>query len=1005
MKEEVTQDFLDAQNNDTIQYFYEVKMYRRYWSEGAYVYEETGTDIKPYILTKSNVNWQLDTEGLNIWRVSNVQLELKNNYGEFNEGSGKFFTSTYERFKTKIVIKIGYVLPDDTTEIVYSFTGILIDDVVTNQSTQSIIFSLSGKEILTTLANAENVCNIVTDETLGTGALINEFWTQNKNVLSIDSVYINAVLVSAADYTVTGLYNVYHGAKIVFDTAPALEDVITVDYKYGNNEIITGEQIGTGVLNNIFYTDYKGVGKINAVYLDNETLDTIDYSVENFNDINNYGKIVFPVGVGVGQIVKCDYQHWYKDVAIETIIGYLLDEAEFVVGQRTIGSIDVGSFYKYEIWNTKTDWDDQNNTRNVDSDTNIGSVAVNIENFVDDIATNDDITISGSYPSQVATITSLNWTNKYEAVALPEASSPAWTKTANEGTEEINPADILHLNVPTGASKTIYYTRDFANCYSAKVKLKIVPDSDYVAHHFSIWLGGTYYIHITRAIGTWVLTLHNGISGNGYDTGLTELNWSDYHTIRFNYSTIEEKIYLYFDDVLITSQSWSYGAPTSIGFGVFSPLATQQAGDVWVDYFYYDDHNPSDGVLISDSLNLGVVSPVIANLGTMLRTWLDPGDGSTLTIKIQTSGTSDFSSDNDIWRDVSFVGNVGTISASTVSKRYIRWCAILHAALAISPELYLISMPAHLFTDSVDCGVNLDIYNIFSLIKVDYDGVIKIYSQSSADESTWEAEVEIVSGVIASTKQRYIRFRTVIYITSDGDSPVIQKEYFTYKITSLNVAMADFTGMSVQTALEEFAKLLDYEIGVDSEGKYFFRAKNESAVIDMELSDSINIEAIDNINAGWERIYNDIKVNVGNFNIEMSPITEAESEPHSITKYGVRELNIESSGIKIDDNLDLSSGLVEIYYNRYKLPKKEIRLQCKMLPQLELSDTVNVNWLSVSWYWFWGDTRQYWGKPGLIWFSQAMFENMIPVYNLVSNVVGLELDLTEWKLFVNIREI
>lgn len=47
------------------------------------------------------------------------------------------------------------------------------------------------------------------------------------------------------------------------------------------------------------------------------------------------------------------------------------------------------------------------------------------------------------------------WTTQYEAVSLPDASTPVWTKSGGGGTEEISPAGYLHLTSAAGAG--IYY--------------------------------------------------------------------------------------------------------------------------------------------------------------------------------------------------------------------------------------------------------------------------------------------------------------------------------------------------------------------------------------------------------------------------------------------------------------------------------------------------------------------------------------------------------------------
>jgi hypothetical protein len=186
----------------------------------------------------------------------------------------------------------------------------------------------------------------------------------------------------------------------------------------------------------------------------------------------------------------------------------------------------------------------------------------------------------------------------------------------------------------------------------------------------------------------------------------------------------------------------------------------------------------------------------------------------------------------------------------------------------------------------------------------------------------------------------------------------------------------------------------------NSSGQYFFRARNQDTTVDMTLSGETNVQSVDNDSAGWSRIYNKITVSVGNFSSTISPLTEEESEPHSITKYGLRTFEIDGSSIKIDDDLDLSSGLAAIYYNRYKLPKRELRLLCKMLPQLELSDTVSID-LKTKYpgRWFLGDPTVFLGTKAAFFYSQNIDISM------VANVVGLELDLNNFKLYVSVREI
>jgi len=213
--------------------------------------------------------------------------------------------------------------------------------------------------------------------------------------------------------------------------------------------------------------------------------------------------------------------------------------------------------------------------------------------------------------------------------------------------------------------------------------------------------------------------------------------------------------------------------------------------------------------------------------------------------------------------------------------------------------------------------------------------------------------------------------------------------------------MADFTGLTVQDAIQAFAGMLDYVIGVDTSGKYFFKKRNDNLTPNMELADSTNIVSMDNDCSGWSRVYNKIVVSLGNFVKTTSPITLGLPEPHSISTYGTSELDISNNSLKIDDNLDLATPLSISYFNRYSLPKRQMRLKCKMIPQLELSDTVNINYTKTFWSWFWGDPSTYWGDSTKFYFKP----NILPANNIISNVVGLELDLNNWQLYVSVQQL
>ena len=137
-------------------------------------------------------------------------------------------------------------------------------------------------------------------ENLGTGALNTKFYTSDNYTVAVSKVYKNDIEVSSSLYTTTQLYDLERPALITFNTAPNAEDEITADYIHGNNQIVEGQQIGTGALVSEFETANVAVGFIDAVYIDGTLLiEDVDYSTEELSNKDLPAKIVFVFGIGI----------------------------------------------------------------------------------------------------------------------------------------------------------------------------------------------------------------------------------------------------------------------------------------------------------------------------------------------------------------------------------------------------------------------------------------------------------------------------------------------------------------------------------------------------------------------------------------------------------------------------------------------------------------------------------------------------------------------------------
>nr|BDD45350.1 hypothetical protein 26 [Elusimicrobiota bacterium] len=932
----VSQQFIDAQNKHSLKYYKQANMYRRYWSGSEYLWETTPIDLMSYLKSVDNVNWQLDTEDLNVWRVANLQIHLKNDLSRFNEtgvGGIGFFHDNYVRHKTKIEIKVGYILIDGSKEDVYTFAGLIDKDVRTNFKDSSIILTLTGKEKLLRDASAENV-------------------GQQRS----DTLWPNGVIT---DFTL----------------------------------------------------NHYGVGRVKAVYLDGVKLtEGQDYTVTGLNQYLDRAHVIFTVAPSIGQVPVVEYITWYRWPfnQVGFVVGKLLDEAGFGPSERFIDSVLFDFGRKYSIWDTQGEFEGTHRSRNLTTTQTPGNVEHKSEDFVLNRDSEQNLKYSGTYPNQSAEVLLKGWRNKYECNQLPTAATPVWTKSIswqNLNVEEINPAGIFHFR-ETHTPGGMNYVRYYRNVQTGTVKWRLkmaVPGLEGNRHGFDVYLyNGSYWIQIyclAAGSGTWWA----GIDGGTGSWTLSEQDWSDYH--EFWACILEDGSAKFYVDGVERSSRASCAASTTnqVKFEIYGPGGTNYITEGWLDWMWDNDigagytTSEGSGWMISTPVDFGEVPSL---LGNIIGAWTDPGDGSTITLQTQTSDTSDFSSGNDIWRDISFAGNVGTIDPSTIIKRYIRWKVEMTCALLASPVLTHMCMPGHMLTGTIDCTSNIIDYVSFESWGEENDGVMKYYSQSS--DGSWDPELEVIDSVIVSAIKRYIRFRTVFYRTTVlGTTPKLYKQKFTRTENTFALKFANFSGMSVQTAMEELAKIFDYEIGIDTEGKFFFRRKNTSPDIDMQLSHDINIIDIDNFNSGWSRVKNRVIANWGGFSRLMTPRTEDEPRPDSIDTYGTLELEVSGGTIEVDDTLDVAHGICQLYYERYKNPKKSFRIITKMLPQLELGDTVNVNYLAEPWIWWWGKKDAYYGKKDLFYYSGSS----IAIKDLVCNVTGIEVDLNNWKMFINVREL
>lgn len=229
-------------------------------------------------------------------------------------------------------------------------------------------------------------------------------------------------------------------------------------------------------------------------------------------------------------------------------------------------------------------------------------------------------------------------------------------------------------------------------------------------------------------------------------------------------------------------------------------------------------------------------------------------------------------------------------------------------------------------------------------------GTITYYTATSADGISFDAYVEVVDGVIASTLRRYIKVKAVLAPASGSYvSPELQKLTINYSTSELFIKSADFTGLNGLQAIQELAIMGGMEFGSEGDGTFFFRAKNASATVDLSLSQKNAIIAVQDYQTGYREVKNVAQVRYGKsgtdgyYFSEYKASTAGEASPTTAERFGERVLSLDLQRFIFANNANVADAIARKLYELNYRPKRRLKLRCRIVPHLDLSDTVKIN--------------------------------------------------------------
>ena len=212
----------------------------------------------------------------------------------------------------------------------------------------------------------------------------------------------------------------------------------------------------------------------------------------------------------------------------------------------------------------------------------------------------------------------------------------------------------------------------------------------------------------------------------------------------------------------------------------------------------------------------------------------------------------------------------------------------------------------------------------------------------------------------------------------------------------------------------DFEALIDYikiEKGIAASDmfylpKYYFKPKDDLVETDLELFSDDDYIRLFNYTEGWERVFNYVTADYGDYSYTANDDTELDESPSSEDTYGVRKLSISGGDFLRKEDTNVATGTARRYYNTYKVPKKRLKLLCKFLFQIDLSDQVKVysrepSKIGGAGAGRWGDGGKW--KDGGKWIGSTYAFWFLPGIDF--KVVGITLNLDSYTMELDLEEI
>ena len=879
----VSDAYKDAQNSSLIYPVRKVELYRRL-ADGS-GWETEPMDVTTEVVRLDRLSWKLDTDALNEFKASNIRIEVENTDRQWDDNSSRF--AGYLRFRSKIRISLGLKI-DGTEEIFPVFTGV-IEDGTENSDKPTLQLDVESLDAFLRTRSAESASILVTDELLGVGdGIKSDFTTSRFPVGAMKEVRVGGVPV----------------------------------------------RVG------------------------------LRYNVSGLNDPSRSAKVAFvSIQPSPGEEVRADYLVWKKDQRIEQVAADLMAIIpqvpvaliEPVVfdppAERQILHTLQGDFEAYDLRLAKVVEEDS-------PPEDDGKIT--IDPF-DSKAEWESGTLSRINSRRVAGGIAPQWTSQYEGDFLPgdeevqvegvafgswqdlQSTPGIATRTTANGILSVSQAGLSDYFIKnslegTSLSRMVLARIRVTNVTASRVEIGTRVPGGSPERGASIWFeslsgvrvrtGGTEFgpfnVDVTQFHNyRLVLTMANANSGtwalfiDGTQVGTGAVGQADLFM---------------FPGIFLHSIAGSSGCAFDIDYLRFCGDGTTFPVGTWTRVVDYSVHLAG---LVQASL--------INTLGPFFAVPQGNSAGNQFSFSWSTNGTS-YSTE----QTVAIGANVGSFVQAN-APRYIKFKIQITAD--DSPTLVAVKnlfLPALAISNLIEAGSGVVSWETWKATTDLANGSIKRFTAAAASTPSGFGYYRAVtpSDFIESDDTAILDGATAeklvlitLMATSGANPPALRETVIDFTTRTVLVSMVNLGTRTVWDVLTELAKIADFEIGLDGEGRFFFRNKSPGASPALTL-DGSNLEKVQSFSPGWDRVFNSIRSSFGSYVREVDPSTEGEAPPTSIDRFGARSLSVGGGSLVFQTDVDLATVMARRYFARYKEPKRRATVVARFMPELELGDRV-----------------------------------------------------------------